>query len=669
VSDIVDFFAPGGSLARAHPAYEHRAGQQEMARTVGRVLETGGTLMIEAGTGTGKTLAYLIPALATGGRVVVSTGTRNLQDQIFTKDIPFLREHAGLEIAACVMKGRENYLCRYRLAEVEREPLLEDAGEAPWIGRIVEWSRETGSGDRAEIADLPDRLRLWRDLNARADTCTGSRCPEYDACWLTRMKRRAAESQIVVVNHHLFFADLALRSAYGAVLPDYDTVIFDEAHLLEEVATLYFGAQVSSGQVEELARDAERLAAKSGGPSRSGAGAGVLRQAAREFYAGLRDCLRDEMGRVRFAPAERGGPDLEGEWAVLSAAMDEVSRQAGGLAAAEEGGESLARRAEELRDAFAQVLDREDAAFVYGMELRGRATVVLTASPIDVSDRLRTRLFEPLRAAVLTSATMTVEGRFDFFRRRLGLEEAETSVVTSSFEHAEQAVLYLPRRTPEPRDPTFVARAVSEIVALLDTTDGRAFLLFTSYANMQRVHDELEALDRWPLFLQGEGSKVALVETFRATPRAVLLGTTSFWHGVDVAGEALSLVVIDKLPFDVPSDPLIAARIERIRDEGGNPFGEYQVPLAVLELKQGLGRLLRSRSDRGILSVLRGVRRVLRRRSVGLTRAFRHEGRSAVYSSVSSSSSSPRSISSSHDGSSLLRSRTKWSIHRSSLRP
>ena len=296
--------------------------------------------------------------------------------------------------------------------------------------------------------------------------------------------------------------------------------------------------------------------------------------------------------------------DLEAEWAVLSESLDDVSRQTTALPNAADGAEALPGRAEELRDALAQVLHREDPSYVYGMETRGRGTVVLSASPIDVSQLLRSNLFERLETCVLTSATVTVEGRFEFFRNRLGLEEAETTVVESSFDHERQAVLYLPRRMPEPRQPTFLERAVEEIVGLLDITAGRAFLLFTSYANMERVHAELEQIDRWPLFLQGSGSKVALVETFRRTPHAVLLGTTSFWHGVDVPGEALSLVVVDKLPFDVPSDPLIAARIDRIRDEGGNPFAEYQVPLAVLELKQGLGRLLRSGDDRGILAVL-----------------------------------------------------------------
>jgi len=575
-----------------------------MAQAVARTLEQGGTLMVEAGTGTGKTLAYLVPAVSCGRRVIVSTGTRNLQDQIHTKDIPFLRDAAGLEVSACLMKGRENYLCRYRMEQVEREPLLEDLREAPWIGRIADWSRSTVTGDRAEIADLPDRLRLWRDVNARADTCGGTRCPEYEPCWLTQMKQRAAESQIVVVNHHLFFADLALRTAYGAVLPEYDTVIFDEAHLLEEIATMYFGVQVSSAQVEDLARDAEKRAARTGGPSQGGAGASALRLAAQEFFHEMRERLRGEQGRVRFEPVDRGGPDLEGEWAVLSEALDDLARQTAKLPATAETGESLPGRADQLRGDLSRVLEREGEAFVYGMELRGRATVLLTASPIDVSELLRTHVFERLEASVLTSATMTVENRFDFFRKRLGLEEAEASVVESSFAHDEQAVLYLPPRMPEPSHPDFIERAVAEIVELLEITEGRAFLLFTSYANMHKVHDELTRLDRWTLLLQGEGSKVALVDRFRSTPGCVLLGTTSFWHGVDVPGEALSLVVVDKLPFDVPSEPLVAARIDRIRRAGGNPFGEYQLPLAVLELKQGLGRLLRSREDRGILAVL-----------------------------------------------------------------
>ena len=598
------FFEPGGQLSSSHPQFEHRPGQQAMAATVARVLDQGGNVMIEAGTGTGKTLAYLVPALMQDRRVIVSTGTRNLQDQIHDKDLPFLTRRVGLDVSVCVMKGRDNYLCRYRLAQFEREPLLEKLGEADWVPRIAEWSRYTTTGDRAEIAELPDNLRLWRDVNARSDTCGGTRCPEYELCWLTRLKRRAQECQLIVVNHHLFFADLVLRSAYGAVLPDYDTVVFDEAHLLEEIATMYFGVQVSSAQFEDLARHAENLTARHDGPVKGGGGASELRDAAREFFLPLRERLEHAVGRTRFDPSERGGPDLEGEWATLCEALDELVRRMPEDSEADEGAESLPSRVDELREALSRVIDRSVPTSVYGMELRGRANVTLSASPIDVSGLLRANLFEQLHAAVLTSATLSVEGKFDFFRTRLGLEDTEGIIVESSFNYEQQALLYLPRRMPEPRHPEFIERAVAQLTGLLEISEGRAFVLFTSFANMNRVRDALELVERWPLFVQGDGSKAALVESFRNTPKAVLLGTTSFWHGVDVPGDALSAVIVDKLPFDVPSDPLVAARIERIRERDGNPFFEYQVPMAVLELKQGLGRLLRSTSDRGIVGIL-----------------------------------------------------------------
>ena len=519
-----------------------------MADAVDRCLSDGGNLMIEAATGTGKTLAYLVPAIEAGRRVIISTGTRNLQDQIHHHDLPFLRDRLGMKFTATVMKGRDNYLCRYRMAEFERTPLLENLAELPWVERIADWSRTTTSGDRAEIAELPDRLRLWRDVNARADTCTGSKCPEFEECWLTRLKRRAQQSQIVVVNHHLFFADLAVRSAFGSVLPDYDAVIFDEAHLLEEIATLYFGAQVSERQLEELARDAEQGSGGRGKTVKGSAGAAGLRQAARDFFSPLRQRLQAVVGRARFEPPEDGGPELEAEWAVLSEALDDVARSSREAEGAE-GRESLPRRAEEARLSLAEIVDRRDDGHVYGMELRGRGNVALSTAPIDVSTLLEERLFSQLKSCVLTSATLAVEQKFGFFKERLGLDDAETLVVESSFDWEQQAKLFLPQDLPEPSDSRFVDRAVETIVDLLEITDGHAFLLFTSHANMKRAASALEALERWPLLVQGEGSKVALVERFKAVPRSVLCGTTSFWHGVDVPGRALSLVVIDKLPF------------------------------------------------------------------------------------------------------------------------
>jgi ATP-dependent DNA helicase DinG len=566
-----------------------------MADAIGRVLSDGGRLMVEAGTGTGKTFAYLIPAILSGRRLVVSTGTKNLQDQIERLDLPFLSKQLGLPVSACVMKGRDNYLCRYRFGAFEQEPLLEVRDERRFLPVLSAWSRRTESGDRAEVAELPDDLRLWRDVNARADTCTGTKCQEYEACWLTRVKRKAQQARIVVVNHHLFFADLAVRSAYGAVIPDYDTVVFDEAHLLEEVATLYFGKTVSAHQLEELARDAERAAAKAGGPAKGGGGAAALRDAAREFYLPIKERLRVETGRQRFDPPERGGVDVEAEWAVLSQSLDEVAKTSD---------ESVAGRASGLKETLDLVLKRNAPGYVYGIEARGRGNVVLQASPIEIAGLLEQTLFDRLHACVLTSATLSVGGSFEFFKKRLGLTTAETRIVESPFDYARQAVLYLPKGMPEPREPAFFPRAIEEIEALLEMTSGRAFLLFTSHAALGRARKALEAQGGYRLFAQGEGSKAALVEAFKATPRAVLLGTSSFWHGVDVPGEALSLVVIDKLPFDVPSDPIVAARIERIREDEGNPFAEYQIPMAVLDLKQGLGRLLRSKGDRGILAVL-----------------------------------------------------------------
>jgi ATP-dependent DNA helicase DinG len=408
VTELDAFFGPGGRLAEAHPAYRYRAGQAAMAERVAQTLESGGRALIEAATGTGKTLAYLVPALVSGRRVIVSTGTKNLQDQIWNHEIPFLSRQIGLDVRACVMKGRDNYLCRYRLAEFEREPLLSDLDEGKWVGVISDWSRSTETGDRAEIDELPDQLKMWRDINARSETCSGSRCPEFEACWLTQLKRRAEDAQLIVVNHHLFFADLALRSAFGAVLPDYDTVIFDEAHLLEEIATLYFGAQVSSGQIEEIAKDAEKLAARGGGPGKGGGGAATLRLAAREFFAPFRERLGSNPGRAIFAPAERGGIDLEVEWAVLCEALDVVVQQAERVQKQSDVVEAVGRRIDQLRESLEQILDRDEPASVYGMELRGRAAVTLTAQPVDVADSLRHELFEPLHACVLTSATLAV---------------------------------------------------------------------------------------------------------------------------------------------------------------------------------------------------------------------------------------------------------------------
>jgi ATP-dependent DNA helicase DinG len=605
VTPVERFFAPDGPLAKAWPGFEPREGQREMAVAVEGTLEHGGSLIVEAGTGIGKTLAYLVPAILAGRKVIISTGTRNLQDQIARKDLPALEEILGRSISYAIMKGRENYLCLSRFRPFDQAPLLEIREEAEHLDTLREWADTTESGDRGEVDSFPDRLRFWRDINARADTCTGSRCADYEGCYLTKMRRHAESAQIVIVNHHLFFADLAVRSAYGSVIPEYDTVVFDEAHLLEETATMYFGVRVGKAQIEELARKAEKFAGK-GKRARGMGGAAPLRDAAKALFGPIARKLPPGPGRSPLRSAAAGGPDLEIEWATLCARLDAVREELKNAKADESEIEAFVQQIETVREGFTRALARDDPEFVYSVEIREGGGWTLSAAPIEIGNLLKELLYPRLESVVWTSATLSVGGGFDYFRGRLALQDESITAqtVASPFEPQEQALLYLPKRMPEPREPAFLDRAVEEIRELLEISDGRAFLLFTSHAMLGRVRDAIEDDCPWPLFVQGDGGRAGLLERFVKTPRAVLLGTTSFWHGVDVKGSALSMVIVDKLPFAVPNDPLVSARIDRIREEGGNPFGSYQTPMAVLELKQGFGRLLRSRDDRGVVCIL-----------------------------------------------------------------
>jgi ATP-dependent DNA helicase DinG len=594
------FFGPRGLLARALPGYEERPAQQRLSEAVERVLRDGGLLLAEAGTGTGKTLAYLLPAVELGRRVVVSTGTKNLQEQLVNKDLPLLAQALGRDLSVAVMKGRGNYLCLLRYRSFAQAGSFRRLEEIPLFRAVEQWTPATDTGDRAEIADLPDSVDFWREISATSENCIGQACPDFDPCWVTRMRQRALEADLVIVNHHLLCADLAVReeSSYGQVIPPYDTVILDEAHLLEDVATQYFGVQVSSHRVEELARDVERELKAAKLDARE-----VLAEVDAVRHRGDRlfQMLQRGTGR-RLGPgwmpsrlAEESGAlltRLEGLRTALLAVPDRPDALAG-----------LAGRAQILAAEISFVLAAEDDGHVYFVETRGRG-VFLRATPIDVSARLRETLFEPMRAAVLTSATLSVDGRFEYVKDRLGVEPSEELILPSPFRYEEQAVLYVPRRMPEPASPQFVDAAAEEVVKILEESRGRAFVLFTSYANMNAVAERIAGRVEFPLLIQGEAPKAALLETFRTTPGAVLLATASFWQGVDVVGEQLSCVIVDKLPFASPGDPVVAARIERLRNRGGNPFGEYQVPVAVLMLKQGLGRLIRSASDRGVLAVL-----------------------------------------------------------------
>ena len=668
VETVGAIFAPGGALARAMPGFEPRAGQLEMASAVAHVFDEGGVLLAEAGTGTGKTLAYLVPAILSRERVLISTGTKNLQEQIFFKDIPALREALGIPFTAACMKGRANYLCLHKL-----DQLAGGAGPAAhdvFLPIIRDWSERTETGDRAELEDLPEDLAFWSEVSATAETCLGPECPRYDDCFVTRMRQHAAASDVVIVNHHLLCADAAVRtSGLGEVIPAVSRAILDEAHQLEDVATQYFGFSVSNYRVEDLARDVERLVAVGGVEDRHAKdeiakAVERLRDRARAFFTELAFAHRGEggvrneervratvesLGHTRDAAAHLTGaldiieatlallkpvrlkPDTTGEsdgpvrdrrghgkWdpgrrdpGRRGPGRQDPGRQDPGSVRLQpdRDGEiatdvlALARRAGTVRDELRFLLRGGDEEYVYFVEFRGRGTF-LRASPINVSTIVRAQLLDRMRTTVLTSATLTVDGAFDYVRARLGVGKAAEVRLPSEFDFRRQAILYLPPRMPDPRSENFAVAAGREVIEVLRRTRGRAFVLFTSYATMRAVQAMAEMALNYPIFAQGAAPRSQLLNQFRRTPHSVLFATSSFWQGVDVVGEALSCVIVDKLPFAPPGDPITAARIDAIRARGGDPFSEYQVPLAILALQQGLGRLIRHRRDRGVLAVL-----------------------------------------------------------------
>ena len=659
-----------------------------MAQAVEEALEEKRHLIVEAGTGTGKTLAYLLPVIRSGKRVIISTGTKNLQEQLFFKDVPFLeralfgagaadggkeqippfgrndntsngyvaKDSAGGKLSVCYMKGRNNYLCRKKLYDLTDQPVLSGLDEIEQYRAIAAWEKTTGTGDRSELAELPEASALWHKLDARADTCLGQKCKEYDRCFITEMRRRAAESDIIIVNHHLFFADLAIKlEADGApdagVLPDCGAVIFDEAHELEEVAGNYFGISVSNARVEELARDTEHLLQheKMYTPQMSGA-IQSLRERSQLFFS----LLPAQDGRVAFDARREFLEENGEEFLALNHALTRLMAEFERMPQKPDDVFTLARRTQQLQVQLGFVMENEDPNTVFWIERRsfrgggqnrrrvfedkapspqglkpspertldgtaeavpfhkasrdigptGRANVYLQATPIEVGQILRECLWSKLETAVLTSATLAVGGGFGYIRQRLGLDHAREAVIPSHFDYESQAILYVPPDLPDPRTPQFAAEATSVVRRLLEITRGRAFVLFTSYAQMNDIYDRMLGLIEFPMLKQGDAPKSALLDEFRLTPNAVLFGTSSFWQGVDVQGEQLSCVIIDRLPFAVPSDPIVAARVKAIDRGGGNAFNDYQVPSAVITLKQGFGRLIRSLHDRGLLALL-----------------------------------------------------------------
>jgi ATP-dependent DNA helicase DinG len=658
---VAQVFGHDGALARTLPGFEPRAGQVDMATAVARVFERGGVLLAEAGTGTGKTLAYLIPAILSGQRVLISTGTKTLQEQIFFKDLPALRAALGVQFTAAYMKGRANYLCLHRLDEltgeaqapVDGRPL--DGGRKDGRGRdgrpakprflarartdwakpladavflpiIREWAAHTDTGDRAELEDLPEDLPFWNEVSASIETCIGTDCPRYDECFVTRMRQRAAEADLVIVNHHLLCADAAVRqSNYGAVIPAYANAILDEAHQLEDIATQYFGIAVSTYRIEDFARDVERAVAvrplDRGDQHEIAKALDRLRSHARDSFAEIAFAHRaDGLSSGRAEERVRATPttlsDAADAAAALGGALDVVestlallgattteSRTSEGPDDEPEAIRALARRAGQIRDDLRFLMRAGESGFVYFVEFRGKG-IFLRASPIDIAAIIRELFLDRMRTTVLTSATLAVDDSFEYIRTRLGIDKANELRLASEFDYARQAILYLPRRMPDPRSPEFSVAAGREVIEILRRTQGRAFCLFTSYAGMRAAQAQAEMALDYPILGQGTAPRSQLLKQFRDTPHAVLFATSSFWQGVDVVGEALSCVIVDKLPFASPGDPITSARIDAIRARGGEPFSEYQVPLAILTLQQGLGRLIRHRGDRGVLAVL-----------------------------------------------------------------
>ncbi|MBI2897890.1 MAG: ATP-dependent DNA helicase [Deltaproteobacteria bacterium] len=571
-----------------------------MAEAVRSVLGREGTLLVEAGTGTGKTLAYLVPAILSGKKVVISTGTKALQEQILHKDLPLIRKHLGLPVRAACMKGLGNYVCLRRLREAFA------AGRDPSLAAIARWAQGTRTGDRADLETVSDDDPVWNDVTSSSETRIGAKCDHFDDCFVTRMRRQAEAAELVIVNHHLFFADLAIRGPHGqGVIPEHDAVVLDEAHKIEDVATDFFSLRVSTRRIESLVGDTRRSLATPRAEVPLGDLHPVLDHltlSAALFFGALPDGPES----VTLTREMVESPDLVGRHHDLDDALEALGGALRRLEAAT-GSEPLALaagRASDLRNDLAAILTDRGQTLVRYVQRRGR-NVAVAAAPIDLSEILKEKLFYSVPSVVLASATLATSGDFRFVRQRLGIDfDADELVVGSPFDYPSQAMLYTPVGLPEPRDPDFLARAADEVDRLVELTGGGAFVLCTSFRAMRALHGALSGRLSAPCLLQGERPKTALVERFRELGDAVLFATASFWEGIDVPGDALRLVVIDKLPFEVPSDPVVAARIRHLNEHGVEAFAAYQVPAAALALKQGFGRLIRTRTDRGIVAIL-----------------------------------------------------------------
>ncbi len=600
-----DLFGPESNLARGLPGYEPRAGQLAMAEAVQRTLTTNTMLAVEAETGIGKTLAYLIPAVLSRRKVIISTGTRTLQDQILNKEIPFILKHIDPECSALCVKGRQNYLCRSRWQKLSSASQMHLFGDDNDLAQINLWLEETDTGDRAELPWLPDNSPLWHEISATTAQCLGSLCPNNPTCFITRLRKKAARARLLIVNHHLFFSDLAVRRmGHAEVLPRYEAVVFDEAHHLEDIATRYFGTAFSNFQIQDLVKDIELLAQTGLSDRNRDKTVQLARVLATQTHQ-FSTLLPKKKGRFPLTEVTERVTNWSGEVEQLMVSFTSLARHLNEMSINGEIWMALERRCNALAEKLLIITGEQNYNHVYWFERREKS-IVLSASPIEVASELQKSLYNETQSLVFTSATLTTGGNFSYVKERLGLPDATATLsLPSPFDYRRHALLYVPENNfPLPADPAFFQQAPDRIYAILQSSQGRALLLFTSVRAMETMHQMLADRLPYPLLMQGTAPKAALLEEFQQDTHSVLFAVASFWEGVDIPGESLSCVIIDKLPFEVPSDPVVMARMDKIKDEGGKPFFEFQVPRAILTLRQGVGRLLRSASDRGVLTIL-----------------------------------------------------------------
>ncbi len=599
MNDLSELLGPDGLLSKHVEAFSHRPQQLEMAQRVEQILADGGVLITEAGTGTGKTFAYLVPALLSGLKVIVSTGTKNLQDQLYHRDLPLIKDALAVPATVALLKGRSNYLCIHRMDNALQEGRLRSRELVDQLMQVRDWSGKTKVGDIAELSAIPEASGIWPVITSTVDNCLGAECPSYSTCHLVEARRRAQEADLVVVNHHLLCADFALKDeGFGELLPEADCFIVDEAHQLPEIASNFFGINITGRQLLELARDSETEYLKEAGdipeiPAQVSALSKAVRDLRLVFGLELRRGPWVEIsGDERITNAL---DKMQNELVALKDLLDQVKERGKGL-------ESCYERSEKILEKLDQLFAQDDDNSIRWFETYSQS-FSLNRTQLDVSEMFRSQIERRCGSWIFTSATLAVGESFRHFQGQLGVQEAETLCLDSPFDYPNQALWFVPRNMPEPRSPDYLEAVLGIIEPVIEASAGRAFLLFTSHRALRLAAEALEDRVDFPLLVQGSAPKTELLEQFRELGNAVLLGTASFWEGVDVRGEALSCVVIDKLPFASPGDPVLQARIDALKKRGGNPFMEFQVPQAAIALKQGAGRLIRDETDRGVLVI------------------------------------------------------------------